>query len=122
MSLYLKLQGKYQNVSRLSAGASTPTVTQFASSSETFRQRKHINRKKWGLCLSVADSNQLTTEAGDNASKTSTSASEDPIPAVSSSSLDTSANNSELQSSAVNEPSSQTSEASNGSSVISSQT
>ncbi|XP_061997449.1 uncharacterized protein LOC133715105 [Rosa rugosa] len=116
------LQAKYQNVSRFSAGASTPTVTQFTSSFGTFRSRRHINQKRWGLCLSVADSNQLTTETGDKASETtSTSPSEDPLPAVSSSSLGTSANDSQFQTSAIDEPSSQTSKASNGSSVNSSQ-
>lgn len=99
-----------------------PTVTHFTSSFGAFGPRRHINRKRWGLCLSVADSNQLTTETGDKASETtSTSPSEDPLPAVSSSSLGTSPDDNQFQTSVLDESSSQTSAASNGSSVTSSQ-
>ncbi|XP_050386527.1 uncharacterized protein LOC126802860 [Argentina anserina] len=116
------LQAKYQSVSRFSAGASTPAVTQFTSLSGKFGPRRHVNRRGWGLCFCVTDSNQLTTETDDKASETSsTSPSEDPLPAVSSSSLGSSANNSQFQTSAIDQPSSQTSEASNGSSVTSGQ-
>ncbi|KAM2281178.1 uncharacterized protein LOC126630424 isoform X2 [Malus sylvestris] len=56
---------KYQNVSKGSVGASIPAATtQFTSFFGAFGQRRNVSEKRWGLCLSVADSNQLTTDTG----------------------------------------------------------
>ncbi|KAH0979444.1 hypothetical protein GBA52_006621 [Prunus armeniaca] len=116
------LKAKYQSVSQFSAGACIPTATQFTSSFGTFRPKRDISKKRRGLCLSVADSNRLTTETDDKASgNTASSPSDDRLPIVNSSSLGSSANDSQFQTSVLDQSGTQTSEPSNGSSVSSSQ-
>ncbi|TQD91162.1 hypothetical protein C1H46_023245 [Malus baccata] len=101
---------KYQNVSKVSVGASIPAATtQFTSFFGTFGQSRRMSEKRWGLCLSVADSNQLTTGTGDKASETTASSPDDRLPAVDSTS------SAQFQTSVIDQSGPQTSEPPNGS-------
>ncbi|KAK9279254.1 hypothetical protein L1049_012932 [Liquidambar formosana] len=83
-----RLQPKYQHASRSRIGPPVPKAIYFGS-------RRPIKDKGWGLCLSVANSDRVTTDTNDKA------------------------RNSQFQTSSVDESGSQTPEASSGSRVSS---
>ncbi|KAH7537581.1 hypothetical protein FEM48_Zijuj03G0108100 [Ziziphus jujuba var. spinosa] len=105
--LHYKLRAEYQNLSKSSAGASIPKVSQVRPFFGATGTRKLAKEKGWSFCLSVADSDRLTTETSDKSSGNA----EIPL----------SAENSRVQISAPHESGPQTTEASNGSVVSSDQ-
>lgn len=86
-------------MSRSTVGASVPKVIQFTPFLGRLGSRTVVKGKRWSLCLSVADSDQLTTETSDEGSGNT--------------------ENQQLQASVTNDSGSQAFEASNGSTVSS---
>ncbi|KAK9283460.1 hypothetical protein L1049_011704 [Liquidambar formosana] len=74
------------------------------NSTGIFGSRRPIKDKGWGLCLSVANSDRVTTDTNDKgAGNVERSLSDDQFSAVNSPSLDSSAGNSQFQTSSVDE-------------------
>ncbi|XWS65828.1 hypothetical protein CRYUN_Cryun05aG0147100 [Craigia yunnanensis] len=108
-----KLQAKYQHVSRSSVGASALKANPITFPLQMYGSGGRIQRKRWGLCLSVADSDRLAMNSSVKGSgDAERPVSNDQVSAVNPPSLDSHTN-------VDNESHSQTSEASNGSMVYS---
>lgn len=111
----IKLQAKYQHVSRSFVGASAQKANPITFPLQMYGSGGCIQPKRWGLCLSVADSDRLAMNSSIKGSgDAERPVSDDQVSAVNPPSLDSHAN-------PDNESRSQTSdsEASNGSMVSS---
>ncbi|XVE99796.1 hypothetical protein REPUB_Repub03eG0231800 [Reevesia pubescens] len=107
------LKYKYQYVSRSSVGASALEANRITFPLQMYGSRGCIQKKRWGLCLSVADSDRLAVNSSIKGSgDAERSVSDDQVSAVNPPSLDSLSN-------VDNESCPQTSEASNGSMVSS---
>ncbi|KAK6270571.1 hypothetical protein POUND7_007669 [Theobroma cacao] len=114
------MQAKYQHASRSSAGASALKANPITFPLQIYGSRGHIQQKRWGLCLSVADSDRLAANSSVKGSgDAERPVSDNQVAALKPTLLDSPRGNGLLETNADNESPSETSETSNGSMVSS---